>query len=68
LAFDKAFIEIDEVRFRDGMRAEILDVLAGQRAELAALMKAVHAGMIDASAGRIRGSVERAFVPARDGT
>ncbi len=68
LAFDKAFIEIDEVRFRDEMRAEILDVLAGQRAELAELMKAVHAGMIDASAGRIRGSVERAFVPARDGT
>jgi hypothetical protein len=50
------------------MRTKILDVLAGQRAELAELMKAVHAGMIDASARRIRGSVERAFVPARDGT
>ena len=67
LAVDKALVEIDEVRLRDQMRAEILEVLEEQRPALALALKARHAALIDAGAAQIQASLERVFVPARDG-
>ena len=67
LAVDKALVEIDEVRLRDQMRAEILEVLEDQRPALALALKARHAARIDAGAAQIQASLERVFVPARDG-
>lgn len=67
LAFDKAFVEIDEALFRDQMRADILETLNKQRRELADALKLQHAAAIDAMAADIQATGERLFLPARDG-
>ena len=67
LAVDKAMVAIDEVRLRDQMRAEILQALDEQRPALALALKARNAVAIDTTAGQIQASMERVFIPARDG-
>lgn len=67
ISFDKAFIEIDEARFRDEMRAEILDSLGEQKIELLELLKSQNNARINAMTARIQASLERAFIPAQDG-
>jgi len=49
------------------MRAEILESVLGQKAELANEMRAMHYAAIDQLALDIRQSVDRAFIPFRDG-
>jgi hypothetical protein len=67
LAVDKALVEIDEALLRDEMRTEILQALEEQRPALAVALKAGNAASIDATAGQVQASMERVFVPARDG-
>jgi hypothetical protein len=67
LAVDKALVEIDEVRLRDAMRADLLAVLEEQRGMLAAALKAQQAARIDAGLLRLQQSLGRDFVPLRDG-
>jgi hypothetical protein len=67
VAVDKVQIEIDELRFRAEMRAEILESLRVQKAELAQEMLAAHEGAIDRMANQVRASLDRVFIPARDG-
>jgi hypothetical protein len=64
---DKALVMIDELRFRDEMRAEILDGLREQKAELSQELRASHGALIEAMASRVHASVDRVFIPARDG-
>jgi hypothetical protein len=64
---DKALVLIDELRFRDEMRAEILDSLREQKAELAGEMRLAHEALIERMAAQVHASVDRVFVPARDG-
>lgn len=67
LAVDKALVEIDEVRLREEMRAEILQTLHDQRPILAATLKSAQETAIDAQAGVIQAQMGRVFLPARDG-
>ncbi len=67
LAVDKAMVEIDEVRLRDEMRAEILQAMNEQGPALAFALKARNAVTIDATAAQIQAGMERVFIPARDG-
>jgi hypothetical protein len=67
ITLDKAFITIDELRFRDEMRAEILASAAEQKAALAVALALQHHAEIDRTVSAIGGSVERLFVPAREG-
>jgi hypothetical protein len=67
ITLDKAFIEIDELRFRDEMRAEIMVSIAEQKAALAEALSLQHHAEIDRTVSAIGSSVERVFVPARDG-
>jgi hypothetical protein len=64
---DKAMVMIDELRFRDEMRAEILEGLREQKEELARELRASHGALIDAMATQVNASVDRVFIPARDG-
>ena len=64
---DKAMVVIDELRFRDEMRGEILEGLREQKEELARELRASHGALIDAMATQVRASVDRVFIPARDG-
>lgn len=67
LAVDKAMIEIDEWRFREAMRAEILDALAAQKLEVAAEMLERHGAVIDLLSRQTKRSLDGLFIPARDG-
>lgn len=67
ITLDKAFIEIDELRFRDEMRAEILESLRTQKVELASQLRALHGAAIDQAVSGVQQSVQRAFVPVREG-
>jgi hypothetical protein len=67
ITLDKAFITIDELRFRDEMRAEILASVAEQKAGLAEALALQHHAEIDRAVSAIGSSVERLFVPAREG-
>ncbi len=67
LAFDKAFIEIDEIRFRDEMRAGMLDSVRAQKSELSAALRTLHHGAIDSVAQHIDGALQGVFLPFRDG-
>jgi hypothetical protein len=62
-AVDKAVIEIDELRFRAEMRADLLAAVDEQRASLATSLTTQQAVAIDA---RLL-DLSRRFVPARDG-
>ena len=67
LTLDKAFITIDEYLFRDAMRSEILASVAEQQAQLAEAMRITHHAGIDQMASAVSASLDRAFIPARDG-
>ena len=66
-AVDKAMIEIDEVRFRAEMRADLLAAVGEQRALLASALKARQTAAIDARLAGLAQQLERRFVPLRDG-
>ena len=66
LAVDKAMIEIDEVRFREEMRADLLAVLAEQREALEVLLRTRQAASIDARLGALAERLGRRYVPARE--
>lgn len=67
LTFDKAFLKIDEIRFRAAMRDEILESARGQKAELAKELQVMHDAAIDQMVSGIRESVDSTFIPVRDG-
>jgi hypothetical protein len=67
ITLDKALIEIDELRFRDEMRAQLLESLRLQKAELAGELRTLHNAAIDQAVSDIQQSVQRAFVPVREG-
>ncbi len=67
ITLDKAFIEIDERRFRKEMRAELLESLLTQKAGLASELVGLHETAINQAVSRVQQSVQRAFVPFREG-
>ena len=67
ITLDKAFIKIDELRFREEMRKELLESLRAQKAELASELRGLHETAIDQAVSGVQQSVQRAFVPAREG-
>jgi hypothetical protein len=67
LAIDYGLVKIDEMRFRDQMRAEILDAVRTAERQLADDLKAQHQAIIDQLAAKTAESVDRVFVPARQG-
>lgn len=66
LTVDKALITIDELRFREKMRAEILDAVNEQRRTLEAGLIQANAAAIDHAAAAVGESLERVFLPLRD--
>jgi hypothetical protein len=68
LAVDKVLVELDETLNREEMRADILNVLAQQKAELGARLKQEHYARVDHMATAVNNSVQRNFVPYKDGT
>ena len=67
LSVDKALIEIDEALNREEMRMDILKVLEEQQAELGAQLKQKYYLRIDSLAALISDTVQRTFIPSRDG-
>ena len=67
LAIDYALIKIDEVRLRDEMRAEIVDAVRGIERQLAADLKEQQRALIGNLGNAAEGTIDRLFVPARDG-
>ena len=67
LGIDKLLIEIDEYRFREQMRAEIVDAVADARRQLATEMKAQQHLLIAKLVATSAQTMDRVFVPARDG-
>lgn len=66
ITFDQAFIRIDELRFRDEMRAELIESLQAQKVELTSQFRAQHEAALDQALVGLQQSVQRVFVPARD--
>lgn len=66
ITFDQALIRIDELRFRDEMRAELIASLQAQKVELASQFRAQHEAALDQALVGLQQSVQRAFVPARE--
>ncbi|WP_156427500.1 hypothetical protein [Thiohalocapsa sp. ML1] len=66
LAVDKAMIEIDEARFREEMRADLLGVLAEQREALGTLLRTRQAAAVDARLWALAERLGRRYVPARE--
>ncbi len=67
LAVDQALIKIDEYRFREAMRAELLESARAQKDELANDLRLLHHAAIDQMLAGVRSSVNQVFLPARDG-
>jgi hypothetical protein len=67
LAIDKLLIEIDEYRFRDEMRAELVQAVGDARQQLATEMKAQQHLLLGRLVAATARSMDRVFVPARDG-
>lgn len=67
LAVDKVAIEIDEAVSREEMRADILAVLAEEKASLQADLIERYSALIAAGADDIRTTTDGVFIPARDG-
>lgn len=67
LAVDTVVVEIDELRLREEMRAEILGALRAQMPALATALKARQTAAIDAAAAQLQSRMARVFLPARDG-
>jgi hypothetical protein len=55
------------MRFRDQMRAEILEAVRDVKQQLASDLKTQQQALIDQLAGGIAASIDRVFVPARHG-
>jgi hypothetical protein len=68
ITIDTASITIEEMRFREEMRAEILASVAEQKAAIAAALALQHHEEIDRTVAAIGTSMDRVFIPARDGT
>lgn len=64
---DKAAVEIDELRFREEMRNDILSTLAEEKKELASLLKAQNKVRLEIIASEIKKSTDAVFIPIRDG-
>jgi hypothetical protein len=67
LTVDKALVELDEAMNREDMRADLLEVLGGQKAELGGQLKQKYYARVDAMAARANDAVQRTFVPYNDG-
>jgi len=67
IGIDKAMIKIDEMRFREEMRAEILSDVHGYKNEIATALKFQQHAAIDQLIQHIHGSVGKTFLPIRDG-
>jgi len=67
LSVDKALVELDEALNREDMRADLLEVLAGQKAALGEQLKQRHYAGVDAMAARVNNAVQSTFVPYSDG-
>lgn len=67
LAVDKTLIEVDEALHREEMRADILDELDRQQAELGVQLKQKHRDYVDRLAAGMDAAVQRVFIPYRDG-
>jgi hypothetical protein len=67
LAVDKVAIEIDEAVSREAMRAEILAVVAEEKASLTVALQQRHQSIIDGMAMQIQTTLDGIFIPARDG-
>ena len=65
LGLDKAFIAIDEYRFRDAMRAEILASMKETRQSVEASLQERQAQAVRQMQGAVQADVEKIFVPAR---
>jgi hypothetical protein len=63
---DKAMIEVDEVRFREAMRADLLAVLAEQPEALEVPLRTRQAASIDARLGALAQRLGRRYVPAQE--
>jgi hypothetical protein len=66
LAVDKAMVEIDEARFREEMRADLLGVLEEQRVVLAAALRERQTAAVDAGLQALAERLGRRYVPARE--
>jgi len=66
LAVDKVMVEVDEVRFLDEMRADLMATLAEQRALLAAALHQRQAAALDAGLAALAERLGRRYVPARE--
>lgn len=66
-AIDKAMIAYDEARYREQMRAEILELLNQQKNGLKAALKKSHDVALMQMMDRMYQNIDRAFIPARDG-
>ena len=67
LTVDKALIELDEALNREEMRAELLEVLAEQKAVLAEQLRQKHHARVDNMAARVNQAVYGTFVPFTQG-
>lgn len=67
IGLDKAFIEIDELRFRNEMRKELLETIQSQKAVLASEMHSLHRNAINKAVSGVEQSLKHAFVPVREG-
>jgi hypothetical protein len=67
LSVDKALIELDETLNREAMRADLLEVLAGEKAALGEQLRQKHHARVDHMAASVNHAVRRTFVPHRDG-
>jgi hypothetical protein len=67
LSVDKALIELDETLNREAMRADLLEVLAGEKAALAEQLKQKHHARVDHMAASVNDAVRRTFVPYKEG-
>ncbi len=66
LAVDKVMIEVDEARFRDEMRADLMETLTEQRERLSTALHQRQAAAVDAGLGALAERLGRRYVPARD--
>lgn len=66
-AIDKAMIAYDEARYREQMRAEILELLNQQKNGLKAALKKSHDVALMQMMDRMYQNIDRAFIPAQDG-
>ena len=67
ITVDKVQIEIDERRYREAMRMEILDALRAQELQMVDALLQRHGELIDGAARELQAAVDRIFIPAREG-